>query len=736
MNIKEDDQTTNERSEAKKACAIGRGELRGPDINNVNVGSLPSMRVALLDLNHHTVGIHTNTVPLGSGLIAAYARKKLPAEIPVDFKIFKNPNDLLLTIKTWLPDVVGLAQYSWNSELNYFCASRIKKINPKLLVVAGGPNLELADSRRLAHLRRLKNVDLAVEFDGEIPFAEIIIRVAKGESVEQIRSDPPAGVYSLSFDGERLSHGKGMPPRLADLNDCGSVYAEGIFDEFLDSGWHPFVQTHRGCPFACTYCHTSHRYYNKMIFQDTEVFRKDIEYLAKRFAGQHHIVLYIANTNMGLFKEDFDIARVIREVQDKYDWPKYIDCNSGKDPVKLQKLTQILKGFVPAIAFQSLTEQVLKNINRKNTEFSAFQDFQLQALRTSAEHSGTEIILSLPGETRETFLAGLRTLINSGLQDICIYTLMSLKGTPLGSDEHRSRYAHDIRYRVVPRQFSKLYGETVIDTEEVVVGTSTMPFSDYLDLRGVSFLVSAIFSAPELKPLKQFMMDYRIDLADWIFTLHGRIPENRELKTIYGEFIRETEEELFETHEALMEFYRVDRNWDSLVAGINGDNIARKYKCLMVSTAFPMMLKASVECVRELVNDFTDRGNLNGMLDELERFLSFRNLEPIIRNGYGQVAVNMHSFQYDLLSWIESVDPERRLDYYKQPCVLELKAPDGGEQKLRDLLSMNRDASLSLQILVRDNRTRDLWPIWARAVCSQPESGDCPRRSEGAKGNM
>ncbi len=92
------------------------------------------MRVAILDLNHHTVGIHTNTVPLGSGLIAAYAKRKLPENVPAEFKIFKNPDDLLKTIKTWLPDVVGLAQYSWNSELNYFCASKIKELYPELRI--------------------------------------------------------------------------------------------------------------------------------------------------------------------------------------------------------------------------------------------------------------------------------------------------------------------------------------------------------------------------------------------------------------------------------------------------------------------------------------------------------------------------------------------------------------------------------------------------------------------------
>ena len=46
--------------------------------------------------------------------------------------------------------------------------------------------------------------------------------------------------------------------------------------------------------------------------------------IGQRFAAKHHVVLYIANTNMGLFEQDFQIARIIRQVQEKYNWPKII----------------------------------------------------------------------------------------------------------------------------------------------------------------------------------------------------------------------------------------------------------------------------------------------------------------------------------------------------------------------------------------------------------------------------
>ena len=111
------------------------------------------MRIAFLDLNHATCGIHTNTTPLGSGLIATYLRKNI--DHPFDIRIFKNI-DRLLETKDWVPDVAGLAQYVWNSELNLYGARHIKAMNPKCLVISGGPNQDLDAEKRQSFLKMIR----------------------------------------------------------------------------------------------------------------------------------------------------------------------------------------------------------------------------------------------------------------------------------------------------------------------------------------------------------------------------------------------------------------------------------------------------------------------------------------------------------------------------------------------------------------------------------------------------
>ena len=67
-----------------------------------------AIKVALIDLNHMTMGLHTNTVPLGIGTIGKYLA--MTNNKAVEIKMFKDSYRFLDTLKEWQPDVLGMAQ--------------------------------------------------------------------------------------------------------------------------------------------------------------------------------------------------------------------------------------------------------------------------------------------------------------------------------------------------------------------------------------------------------------------------------------------------------------------------------------------------------------------------------------------------------------------------------------------------------------------------------------------------
>jgi radical SAM superfamily enzyme YgiQ (UPF0313 family) len=668
------------------------------------------MKIAFLDLNHTTCGVHTNTTPLGSGLIATYLKKNI--DHPFDIRLFKNI-ERVLELKDWIPDVVGLAQYVWNSELNLFGAKHIKKINPNCLVITGGPNQDLDAKKRQSFLMHWKDtIDLCVAYDGETPFMLTIQRMLDNESSYDLKKKPPPGIFCLDPDTHQLIVSPDVPPKIKDLDVFGSVYAEGLFDEFLDDGWHPFVQTHRGCPFLCTFCHTGDTFYNKMFFQSPEVFRKDIEYLAKRYSGQHNVTLYMANTNMSLFNQDFPIAEIIFEMQQKYDWPKIINVNSGKKPEKLKEMFSLIQ-FRPAIALQTLTEDVLKNIKRKNIPTTAFIDFQKEVLEQSDIVSATELILSLPGETKETFMETLTTVIDSGIQSIDIYTLMNLRGTPEHTDEFIERYGFKIAHRVVPRQLSQIEGEKIIDTEEVVYETSTMSFDDYLELRELSFVVASFLNSSELKPLRTLLMEYEVSTSDWIFSIHKNLLSSTEIFNVCRKFMQETRDELFPSREALLEFYDKPQNFDALSKGLLGDNLLRKYKLILLTDLYGAFVNLGVDQARVLINEKYSGTQINQMLSNLETYLRSRNVKDYLKKEKDEIK-QTGELDYDIPSWLAANNRKQRLEDFMGTSVYDISLPEGVEKRFSDIVAMNKDYRLSLQMLLRDGHMKDFWPTWDR----------------------
>lgn len=664
------------------------------------------LKIAMLDLVHTTCGTHVNTVPLAAGSMAIYLEKHIVESL--DIRIFKEPDKVLESLKSWVPDVLGISQYVWNSELNLYFAGLIKKINPNCIVVAGGSSIETSVKKRMEFLRENKIIDICVACDGEMPFLEIISRTLKGEKADDLKTSPAIGAFCLSPDKSEYVESKKSLPRIESLDVFGPIYKTGIFDEFLDAGYHPFIQTHRGCPFTCAYCHSSDLYHSKMLFLSPKIFKQELEYLGKRFAGRPEVMLYLANTNMGLFDKDFPIARIIRGIQKKYDWPKYLHFGTGKDTKKLLKMLSIIR-FVPGLALQTLTPSVLKNINRRNLDINDYVWFQREVLRKTGENSVSELILGLPGENKETFLKTLRTVINSGVQGVIVYTLMNLPSTPLSSEEFTKKYKYLLRYRVVPRQCSIINNKKIIDTEEVIVATKDMSFKDYLYFRSLCFVLDIFFNVVEFIPLKKILLEHNADMAQWIFNIQKNLKNYPALYSQYKNYLRETKEELFATKKKLLDFFERDENFKDLVSGIRGDNLLRKYKHIALSAHYKFCLDAAVsEAAKILPVDLPEKKKI---MENLSRFLAARDLKQAFSGNINKIDRVAH-LEYDVVSWLKNTDKSCRLEDFAGKFKYSVRLEKDQKKILERVKTTHQNPVLSLQMFFRDGNTMDLWPRW------------------------
>ena len=71
----------------------------------------------------------------------------------------------------------------------------------------------------------------------------------------------------------------GYKERIKDLDEIPSPYLNGMMDKFFDGKLTPFLETNRGCPFTCSFCHTGSDYFHKLKLKVSIVTKSKIFFI-------------------------------------------------------------------------------------------------------------------------------------------------------------------------------------------------------------------------------------------------------------------------------------------------------------------------------------------------------------------------------------------------------------------------------------------------------------------------
>jgi len=145
------------------------------------------------------------------------------------------------------PDVVGFSVTCYNARAVYEAASIIALARPATRVILGGPEVTSIAEEVLA---ANPAVTAVVRGEGEITFTELLVALLGDRPLW-----PVEGVTSRKQDGSVVSGPD--RPLIADLDSIPSPYLTGILEP-LDGA--AYIETYRGCPHACAYCYEGKGY--------------------------------------------------------------------------------------------------------------------------------------------------------------------------------------------------------------------------------------------------------------------------------------------------------------------------------------------------------------------------------------------------------------------------------------------------------------------------------------------
>jgi len=589
-------------------------------------------KIYFADLTHTAQGISAATFPLGISFVVSYAVKELGNEF--DFRLFKFPIVLEEALREAPPAMLCLSNYSWNLELAYTMATLAKQRIPGLIVVFGGPNFPLVDTERLDYLKHRPTMDFYVQIEGEVGFVDLIRKLtACGFDAARLKSSGEK-VLNTSYiaDGKLVSGGL---ERIRDINVIPSPYLTGILDPFFDMPLVPMLETARGCPFSCTFCSDGVTIKNKVSRFTDERTHMELEYIADRVRRVDEII--ITDLNFGMYKEDLDTCRLIADLQEKRGWPVLVKGSAGKNrPERTIEAATILKGsWVIGAAIQSSDDDVLKAIKRSNISSDAFRRF-IEYGNSLGKDSQTysEIIVGMPGDTKEKHFESLNFGVKNGVNSLRMYQAMMLCGTEMASLATRAAWQLQTRFRTIPGCVGiyDFFGErhSIAEIEEIIVGSKTMPFDDYIDCRVMNLIIETFYNNALFEEVFALLKHRGIPVFDCLLQVKNH-PEwfSPGIRVIISDFIEQTSKDLYPTMEEARSIVLTPEIIDKYIGGELGINELLVSKARLYSE-MGAISKVLFAAARECLNSAgrLSRASEN-YLAELERFNLLRKRDAI-----------------------------------------------------------------------------------------------------------
>jgi len=331
--------------------------------------------------------INLKGYPLGLGYLSASLGKTHTVSIYnyCGKEYRKSIKEIINRLKKNKPDLAGISFNSFNRSGAYRIIRNIKRIDKNIIVVLGGIHPSLMHKQIFSFF--YKQIDFIIQSEGERSLLNLCSALEQGQEYKNISGL----VYKAGDGGFMANPNTDIAENLDQLPIPDFSYAEDEIREKKTA----YLITSRGCPVNCSFCSTSSFWGQKVRMNSPERVGEEVEYV--KSLGAERIFFHDDTFNLGI-ERTIKLAEILKKKNIEY----AISCRVS--PVNEEMIERLADSGCKHITWgvESLSEKILKNINKKITKEQVKYAFELCAKYAERMTAGAFTCVGIPGETEET----------------------------------------------------------------------------------------------------------------------------------------------------------------------------------------------------------------------------------------------------------------------------------------------------------------------------------------------
>jgi len=338
----------------------------------------------------------------------------------------------LLALK---PDVLCATAYLWNIERQRYIAGEMKKRNPRLLTLGGGPEFECESPAQV-----LSPFDAVVCGEGELALQAVCRKVLESGGLD--------GTLDPSVSSRMRV---GIPTRIiraleyCSLDSFDSPYLTGLIP--MVGLQYAHFEGQRGCPYKCSYCNYGS---GSARLGRMDLLAEEVRYVIKKGIQEAYFVDGVFNSARGLEPK----CEALRRGGAPGTLSITVECRA--ETLTPEDVANMASAGVRnvEVGLQTINAKALRNLRRRN-DLAAFVK-GCRLLRQSGIGVKVGIIIGLPGDNTDGLGTTVAFLRKQQMRMRLVPFLLSV----LPNTKLKERVAQDrVSFMSVPPHYVLPYGQ-------------------------------------------------------------------------------------------------------------------------------------------------------------------------------------------------------------------------------------------------------------------------------------